>query len=160
MALPAIIDVEASGFGRGSYPIEVAVALDNREIHGFLIRPETHWTHWSEQAQALHGISRQELEQQGEPAKQVAQSLNDLLKGTVVYSDAWGFDNSWVGRLFHDVDVVPLFRIETINRLLDHTQMERWHTTKEEVWQRSGQSRHRASVDVHVLQETFRLISE
>ena len=60
--VPPIIDLEASGFGRGSYPIEVGFALENREIYSFLIKPEADWTHWSEEAEEIHGISREQLD--------------------------------------------------------------------------------------------------
>ena len=51
MQIPAIIDIEASGFGRGSYPIEVGFALPDRTSYSFLIKPAQSWTHWSEDAE-------------------------------------------------------------------------------------------------------------
>lgn len=44
-ATPAVLDVEASGFGRYSYPIEVGYALPDGRVFCTLIRPEPHWTH-------------------------------------------------------------------------------------------------------------------
>ncbi len=38
--LPTVIDVEASGFGAGSYPIEVGVAFPDGRSWCCLIRPE------------------------------------------------------------------------------------------------------------------------
>ena len=46
---PYIIDVEASGFGNGSYPIEVGVVLNNGEKFCTLIVPAANWTHWDEE---------------------------------------------------------------------------------------------------------------
>ena len=43
-ATPLIIDVEASGFGATSYPIEVGVALDGRDNFCSLILPASDWT--------------------------------------------------------------------------------------------------------------------
>ena len=37
---PIIIDIEASGFGRGSYPIEVGLVLPDGTPHCFLIAPD------------------------------------------------------------------------------------------------------------------------
>jgi hypothetical protein len=45
---PIIIDVEASGLGHGSYPIEVGFALADGETHCRLIKPEEDWQHWFE----------------------------------------------------------------------------------------------------------------
>ena len=41
---PAVLDVEASGFGRSSYPIEIGVVFPDGHAYCTLIRPESHWT--------------------------------------------------------------------------------------------------------------------
>jgi hypothetical protein len=153
---PPIIDLEASGFGRGSYPIEVGFALD---IHSFLIKPEDDWTHWSEEAQQIHGISREQLQAEGMCIEDIALKLNELLRGQTLYSDAWSYDSSWIGRLFDSAGIIQRFRIETINKLLKPEQVEFWHPTKEAVLQEIGLKAHRAAIDVQVLQETYLRIS-
>jgi hypothetical protein len=40
MNVPAILDVEASGFGRGSYPVEVGYVLEDGVSQCMLVRPE------------------------------------------------------------------------------------------------------------------------
>ena len=45
---PLIIDVEASGFGPLSYPIEVGLALSAGEKYCSLILPAADWTHYCE----------------------------------------------------------------------------------------------------------------
>ena len=152
-SLPPIIDVEASGFGRGSFPIEIGFALEDREVHSYLIKPVSHWTHWSEEAEAIHGISRDKLEQEGLSIRDVALLLNEHLFNKTLYSDAWSFDSSWIGRLFEEAELVQRFRIETINKLLTMEEMERWADTK--CWNELDVDRHRAANDVKVLQETF-----
>jgi hypothetical protein len=154
-SLPPIIDVEASGFGRGSFPIEIGFALEDREVHSYLIKPVSHWTHWSEEAEAIHGISRDKLEQEGLNVRDVALLLNEHLFNKTLYSDAWSFDSSWIGRLFEEAELVQRFRIETINKLLTMEEMERWADTKSTLWNELDVDRHRAANDVRVLQETF-----
>ena len=157
--VPPIIDLEASGFGRGSYPIEVGFALENREIYSFLIKPEADWTHWSDEAEEIHGISREQLDAEGMCIEDIALKLNDMLRGQTLYSDAWSFDSSWIGRLFDSAGIVQRFRIETINKLLKPEQVEFWHPTKEAVLQELGLKAHRAAIDVQVLQETYLRVS-
>ena len=157
---PPIIDLEASGFGRGSYPIEVGFALENREVYSFLIKPEDDWTHWSEEAEQIHGITREQLQKEGMCIEDIALKLNEMLRGKTLYSDAWSFDSSWIGRLFDSANIVQRFRIETINKLLKHDQVEFWHPTKETVLQELGLKAHRAAIDVQVLQETYIRISQ
>lgn len=158
--VPPIIDLEASGFGRGSYPIEVGFALENRDIHSFLIKPEADWTHWSEEAEQIHGITREQLQAEGMSIEEIAHKLNEMLSGQTLYSDAWSFDSSWIGRLFDSASIVQRFRIETINKLLKPEQVEFWHPTKEAVLQELGLKAHRAAIDVQVLQETYIRISK
>jgi hypothetical protein len=153
---PTIIDVEASGFGRGSYPIEIGVALPDRTSHCFLIAREPDWTAWDLEAEALHGISREALEEHGRPARVVALRLNELLSGHVVYSDAWGFDVSWLGKLFDAVDLPQGFRLAAISELFDGIHYERWSATKARVVEELDLRRHRASGDARILQETLR----
>lgn len=153
--VPAIIDLEASGFGSGSYPIEIGYALEDREVHCCLVKPAPDWVHWSEDAESIHGISRDLLEAEGLSPREVALTLNEALRGKTLYTDAWSFDSSWLGKLFEEAELVQRFRLETINRLLTPEQMEAWHDTKKSLWEEMELDRHRAANDVRVLQETF-----
>nr|WP_246624588.1 hypothetical protein [Oceanobacter mangrovi] len=151
--------MEASGFGSGSYPIEIGYALEDRVVHSCLVKPAERWTHWSEEAESMHGISREMLQQEGRSIREVAMFLNDQLRGKTLYSDAWSYDSSWLGRLFDEAELVQRFRLETINRLLTPEQMEAWHNTKKSLWNEMAIDRHRAANDVRVLQETYLRVS-
>ena len=67
---PIFIDVEAAGFGRGSYPIEVGLAMPDGQSYCYLIRPEPEWTFWDDKAEAVHAISRDILQHHGRPARE------------------------------------------------------------------------------------------
>jgi hypothetical protein len=153
--VPAVIDVEASGFGAGSYPIEVGMVLANGRSHCYLIRPAPTWTHWDPEAEAVHGIRRDILESRGAAVAEVARTLNQILRGQTVYSDAWGHDRSWLARLFEEAEVSQHFRLESLRSLLTDSQLERWQGTRERVIREVGQMRHRASVDALIVQQTF-----
>jgi hypothetical protein len=62
--------------------------------------------------------------------------------------------------LFDEAELVQRFRIETINKLLEPAEMERWHDTKKSLWSDFGLERHRAANDVRVLQETFQRVTK
>jgi hypothetical protein len=153
--VPAVIDVEASGFGAGSYPIEVGMVLPNGKSHCYLIKPAPSWTHWDPAAEAVHGIRREILESRGALVQEVARTLNQILRGQTVYSDAWGHDRSWLARLFEEAEVSQHFRLESLRTLLTDYQVERWQSTRERVIREVGQMRHRASVDALIVQQTF-----
>lgn len=153
--LPAVLDIEASGFGRGSYPIEIGVVLPDGASHCHLIRPEPEWTRWDASAEAVHGIPRHVIEERGRPVGEVAQVLNLLLEGQTLYSDAWSFDNSWLSLLYYHAGVPQMFRLEALTRLLNEAQMDAWADTKAAVMAELGLVRHRASSDARILQQTY-----
>ena len=160
MELPAIIDLEASGFGRGSYPIEVGVKLQDGSIHALLIKPANSWEHWDESAQAIHGISREQLNAQGKNVREVAIFLNELCAGQTLYSDAWSFDSSWLGRLFDEAEIVQRFKLDTLMRLLNENELARWSDTKDAMAKELALDLHRAANDVQLLSETFKKVKQ
>lgn len=153
--IPLILDIEASGFGKGSYPIEIGLAMPDQQVHSFLIKPEPDWTHWDTEAEEIHGLSREQLQQEGLSIGLVATTLNELLEGQVAYSDGWGFDSSWLSLLFYTANQKQTFRLETLTRILSEKQLELWDHTRKEIMDEWGVQRHRASIDARLLQETF-----
>ncbi|MCW8921697.1 MAG: hypothetical protein OQL17_02915 [Sedimenticola sp.] len=158
--LPAIIDIEASGFGRNSYPIEVGIILSDQKSFCNIIRPADHWTYWDEAAEEVHGISRELLLEKGKPPVEVADKLNQLLRGTKIYTDAWSHDISWIGKLFELTEIPQLFSLDSLRSLMTEQQAALWHPTKEQVIAELNLTRHRASTDAFILQETFRRTAE
>jgi len=152
---PTVLDVEASGFGRNSYPIEIGFVLPNGHAYCTLIRPESHWTHWDAQAEATHHIPRALLVQRGVAVPEVARTINAQLAGQTVYTDGWANDYSWLGALFDAADMSPAFRLENLRALLDDQQADLWHTVKAQVSSERGVQRHRASADARLLQLTL-----
>jgi hypothetical protein len=155
--MPFIIDVEASGFGRGSYPIEVGFARPDGSVFSCLIKPEADWEHWDDSAEQVHGIPRATLFEQGCSVQDVAHKLNEELKGNVVYTDSWGFDSSWLSLLFYHAGLRQLFRLETLSKLLSEKQIAIWGTVKQQVTLDLEIDRHRAGPDARMLQRTFEL---
>lgn len=156
MTLPTLLDIEASGFGRGSYPIEVGLARADGSTCAFLVQPLAEWVHWDPKAELLHGISRARLRREGYPVRQVARWLNDELGEIgIAYSDSWGYDNTWLSLLFHHAGMLPDFRLEALRKLLSEAQVACWSTTKEEVIREHGIQRHRAGDDAYLLQLTY-----
>ena len=157
---PIVIDIEASGFGRDSYPIEIGYVLPDGGGYCTLIRPEASWTHWDLEAQRLHCISRATAVQHGRAPIDIARHLNDALFGQTVYSDGWANDYSWLGTLFDAADLSPSFHIENLRALLSETEAENWHAIKAQVSRELNLRRHRASSDARLLQMTLMRLRE
>lgn len=152
---PIVIDVEASGFGPGSYPIEVGLAHEDGQPYCRLLRPAPEWTHWDNSAEAVHGVTLDILETHGQDPARVADDLNEMLWGKTVYSDGWSYDVSWIGLLYEATARQQTFRIESIRSLLTETQAGQWSDTRREVIEELGLKRHRASADARILQLTY-----
>jgi len=153
---PLIIDVEASGFGAHSYPIEIGLAMDEGEKFCTLILPAPDWTHWDDEAEKVHRVPRDILETYGKPMKQVAEELNEILEGKTVYTDGWVVDKPWLTTLFHAAGVPMKFDVSSLEMILSEPQMNNWHDTKDRIIEEMELKRHRASYDAIIIQETFK----
>lgn len=152
---PYIIDLEASGLASNSYPIEVGLALAPGTRFCALIKPAEEWTHWDQQAESVHGISRDILQKKGRSVTRVAAELNQLLNDKIVYSDAWGVDSSWVTTLYAAARMDKTFSVSALEMILNEQQIEVWAETRDVVVRELGLKRHRASNDAWIIQETY-----
>ncbi|WP_157496762.1 hypothetical protein [Hahella ganghwensis] len=153
--LPIVIDVEASGFGQGSYPIEVGFIGSDGASFCSLIRPQQHWTAWDTEAAKVHGLNRDVLSERGREVRDVANMLNHHLAGETVYSDAWGQDYAWLSLLFEEAGVSMEFKLEPLSSVMTESQKNVWHQTRKRVEQMLGLRRHRASSDARIIQMTY-----
>lgn len=122
-----LIDFEASclpQFGK-SYPIEVALARTDGSSRAWLIYPLPEWRNWdwSEEAEALHRISREMLERKGLPAELVLSEMAEFSGDCEVYADA-DLDAFWLELLAHGVGRKPPFAV----RYLGEWMVERGFT--------------------------------
>ncbi|MDE2400436.1 MAG: hypothetical protein KGL90_02050 [Burkholderiales bacterium] len=152
---PPILDVEASGFGLGSYPIEVGIVMPDGSAWCSLVRPEPQWEHWDPNAAALHHITREQLLSHGRPAGEVADALNERLHGQLVYSDAWAHDYTWLSRLFAAAGKSQHFKLDSVRTLLSDAEAAAWHEVKNRVALGMTLERHRASSDARLLRSTL-----
>lgn len=149
---PCVIDIEASGFGRDSYPIEVGFVLPTGRGVCTLVRPPPQWTHWDPAAERLHGIARATALRHGRDPDVVADLLNGHLDGRTVYCDGWAHDYAWLAALFEAAGRTPRFRLEHLRTLLDERKAQALPAARAQVLAELGLARHRASSDARVLQ--------
>jgi len=102
LSCPALIDFEASclpEYGQ-SYPIEVAVARIDGRSRAWLIKPSPKWEYWdwSEEAEKLHGISREMLQKNGQAPEVVLAEMAQFVSDCNVYADA-DLDEYWLETL-------------------------------------------------------------
>lgn len=93
------LDFEASSLNRDSYPVEVGWVLEDGSGEGMLIRPAPHWTDWDEAAEAIHGLSREQLLAEGTPVEVACARLVELFAGNRVHCSAPSWDGHWLSML-------------------------------------------------------------
>jgi len=93
------LDFEASSLSKHSYPIEVGWVFETGEGESHLIRPEANWTDWDESAAAIHGLSREQLQGEGEAADAVSHRLVEALQGHELHASAPSWDGKWLTML-------------------------------------------------------------
>lgn len=153
--VPTILDIEASGIGSRSYPIEVGVVTFLSQRYCRLIKPQADWQDWSLEGQQLHGISRDLLNEKGLQAEQVSVELNELLLGQTVYSDSWMADKPWLIKLFDAAGMEMKFSLNPLEKILTEQQMAIWQDTQESISATSKSERKRASNDAVLIQNVF-----
>ncbi|NLS07761.1 transcriptional regulator [Rhizobium sp. P32RR-XVIII] len=93
------LDFEASSLSKKSFPIEVAWVFENGQSRSALIRPAPDWTDWSPEAEAIHGIPRRRLLDEGLSVGIIATEMIDALSGHKLYASAPCWDGKWLSAL-------------------------------------------------------------
>lgn len=152
---PTILDVEASGFGSDSFPLEIGVKRADGARFCRLIKPYPSWQHWNAEAESLHGITRETLNKYGQDGLEVCKQLNLFMGKETAYSDGWVVDYPWLIKLYAEAGVLMTFKLSALEYILSENQMANWHETKQTLMAAQSVSRHRASVDAELIQQTY-----
>lgn len=103
MALPYFIDIEASGLGPASYPIEIGWSDSQGRVHSLLIRPDAYWLEageWSPESEYVHGLSLDLLLSEGvSPVEAWSRLIEICGREATLFSDAVDFDRMWLAEL-------------------------------------------------------------
>lgn len=141
-----VIDFEASGLHRSSYPIQVGITNGRVEYHS-LIRPMAHWQFWDDESEQVHGLERRVLVEDGVDSVLVAQKLNELLSGQRVFCDAIQWDGFWARVLFSDNGLRQRFVLADATSLFElDTQVERFLSERKRL-ESSGDFRIHSAID-------------
>ncbi len=115
------IDFEASCLPRHgrSFPIEVGVAGDGVE-RSWIIAPHEDWADWdwTAEAQALHGLTREQIVVEGLPPAQVLDELIDTIGHRRVVADSL-IDQYWLDTLATAAGRPTPFTIDHASTLFD-----------------------------------------
>ena len=125
-----IMDIEASGLAKESYPIEIAWQhrYNPKCCDSFLIQPACEWTYWDEFAEReIHHIHRSDLSAFGIEVGKAAIRLNTQLSGQHVYSDAPTYDRQWLRKLFVSAGIDMEFKVMSVFGLIHPAKVQQYH---------------------------------
>jgi hypothetical protein len=154
----AFLDIEASGLGSQSWPVEIGWAVGAAAPVSMLVRPHPTWPAdaWDPRAEALHGISLAQLNRDGADPRDAAERLNRELDGAEVFSDAPDWDGFWLFRLFGAAGLRQRFSVQDFARLMRSLGVADGAALLDQA-NRISPRRHRAAPDVQHLQTIHRL---
>jgi hypothetical protein len=114
------IDIEASSLNVDSFPIAIGVLDVDNESNNYetIIRPADAWGDWSEDAEAIHGITYNVLMNEGVPVIEVCKELNSRFFGVTLYFDS-AFDLFWLNRLFETAKTKRNFLMSHVKKIVD-----------------------------------------
>ena len=114
------LDFEASSLTVHSYPIEVGWISEDGIGESHLIKPAPQWNDWSMASQGVHGITRDLLQSEGRPVREVALRMLDVLgkPDVLIYSDAPAFERAWLHDLMLAAEIKWLPMIHDSSELL------------------------------------------
>lgn len=153
-----IIDFEASGLSKQSYPIEVGLTNGSDEYQA-LIKPMAHWQYWSDEAEAVHTLSKSQLESDGLNPAHVAHALNNKLSGQPVYCDSVQWDGFWCNVLFADNSIHQRFEVLDIQDLIKQSddRLETFLATRSRLENADEYTLHRALDDAKIIWQALNL---
>ncbi len=150
-----IIDFEASGLGKESYPIEIAWGDGRHPVTSFMLNPDCMdgWTDWDPRSMEFHHIPREMLIKEGDDPKRIAGLMVKELAGKTLYSDEPRYDNMWKDRLLKDAGYDPgLIKIKNLkyflNKMIKATSPKMKFTDLLEEFSAKTKIPHRAGPDV------------
>jgi hypothetical protein len=118
------LDIEASGLGSLTFPIEVAYVSSIGDKNEFLIKPTDDWFNhgsWCSDAERdIHKISREMLIENGVSLFCVARALNKALCGKLVLCNDLEYDGVWLTLLFKAANVSVMFSLTDIRYLYEY----------------------------------------
>lgn len=157
------IDFEASCLPRHgrSFPIEVGIA-GSFGAQSWLIRPDERWRDWdwTEEAFRLHGISREQLYDEGIAPEKVLGELRQVIAGRRAIADS-RIDSEWWNTLSAATPYPHASPIGHVSDLLDE-----WGASSDMIFKacreadRISPARHRAAADARWLWSVLSSVRE
>lgn len=123
MEYPRFLVLEASNFEEDAYPIAAAWSIADGQLKAILIRPEDEWTQWDPLNEDTHGITRSQIEMNGESVLDVIREIADDVDKQQVYVSEPYLYEKWLQTMYGAYGAEPPFELAPLSDLfLMHPQ--------------------------------------
>jgi hypothetical protein len=157
------LDVEASGMGIESFPIEIAYSSSNGDKNEYLIKPTQDWLNdgsWCFNAEHnIHKISLEILIENGMNTYDVAINLNKALLGKFLLCNDLEYDGVWLTQLFKAASIGVQFTLTDIRYLYEYWGEDKTNAFKEVYKSIVPSTNHRALPDAERFVKAFKLFN-
>ena len=106
------LDFEASSLNFESYPIAAGWHGENGTTE-LLIKPAADWHDWEQASERIHGISRSQLQENGQSIETVCKKMNLAFKDKFILVDS-EYDKRWNDVLFRAAGIKPTFKLDDL----------------------------------------------
>lgn len=124
MEYPRFLVLESSSYEEDAYPIAASWSMADGQLKAIMIRPEDEWTQWDGSNEDRHGITREQIEMQGESVLDIVRELaDDMDKQPVYVSEAYLYDK-WLHTLYGAYGAEPPFELVPATELFHMNERE------------------------------------
>jgi hypothetical protein len=100
MEYPRFLVLESSSYEEDAYPIAASWSIASGELKAILIRPEDEWQQWDSTNEDSHGVTRQQIEMQGESVLDVLREMSDDFDKQPVFVMEPFLYEKWLGTMY------------------------------------------------------------
>lgn len=118
-----VIDIKASGLCDQSYPISIGVAGSDDQRWSWLVYPLETWHQWDREFESEHGITRDQLYEQGRDGFIICKEMNAVFSAQTLIAPTASTKNM-LEKLFRDLSIRMAFDLFDMAYLKDQGMMD------------------------------------
>jgi hypothetical protein len=117
MEYPRFLVLESSSYEEDAYPIAASWSIATGELKAILVRPEDEWQQWDSTNEDTHGVTRSQIEMQGESVLDIIREMSDDFDKQPVFVTEPYLYGKWLSTMYQaygselPFDLVPIEEI-------------------------------------------------
>ena len=121
-----VIDIKASGLCDQSYPISIGIAGADNQLWSWLVYPLETWSAWDVALESQHGITRNQLLEQGRDSFIICREMNTVFRGHALISLS-SRTRDLLEKMFRDLGIRMAFEVVDMDILTGNGMVDPAH---------------------------------